>query len=747
MADWARAWSNMWNRPRKQAVDTQSTVREKQQRVNLTGQVIPLVYGEAQVGAKEPFAIDYTSGTWTVGYVLCLGEVESSPDPEYVYIDGEDKTSESGTLYTFHSGENTQTADTWLSNAISGYSDTMVITTPNGNIGICYIVLQYGDDDYEDWPEVICQIKGRKVYSYNNTNTIYRENFGLFLADFLSNDIYGLGMTIDPTDAGNLETYCDEVPSGDTEARYHGYLVMDRAQPAGAWIEVMRMYASCVVSYWDGEAHLIADQSYDLGGVGSVDHTIDKDDIIEGSLTFSEIDTSAAPTVVRATYTDTDGLDIWRDRPAEAAEDAGVAAGTVEYRETTLNLTGFKSHKRAHREAIRWLNKTNGKYYEATWRQFEEAYQYEIGDVVNFDHNWLIITHTLGDRYWRITQRPERGADGFWTIRAITYDDAIYSDVVNTTPASDDPTLPSRGAPGPPTLPNAAEHVWETTDKVWLSRLEISWTAPTASHVTHYEVIVKDDTSGDVLWESGMIPASRTSVATGSLPYPRTVDIEHYAYNNGLISTAALNNGVDIDGKTDVPNPPTNFTMSQRNSVTKGSWTKSTTEDVIGYRVRWWENGSGDDWDDAAGTERFYDTDTFTIVGDITPDTYDFEVRAEGVNGVLSTKGLEQDTLLIVGTTVRSSFTNAVPNTPTPYPCDTETTGSFDLRLPYQPKVGDRVSFFDAEGYFDVNPLTIERNPTSQEKILELAEDLVVDVRYASITLRYLGPTLGWVIS
>lgn len=121
------------------------------------GKAIPLVYGEAKVGGK-PFAIDYTSGTWTVGYVLCYGEIE---DIVSVTLNG--AAAVSGVTIDEYLGTTSQTANSKLAAAISGYADDLVITDPAGDIGVAYIVVQYTDSHYDSWPQVIAQVKGRKV--------------------------------------------------------------------------------------------------------------------------------------------------------------------------------------------------------------------------------------------------------------------------------------------------------------------------------------------------------------------------------------------------------------------------------------------------------------------------------------------------------------------------------------------------------------------------------------------------------
>ena len=65
-------------------LNAQSSLKNIQRNQLADGNPIPLIYGHAQVGGM-PFAIDYDSGTWTVGYIVCYGEIEGF---ESVLING-----------------------------------------------------------------------------------------------------------------------------------------------------------------------------------------------------------------------------------------------------------------------------------------------------------------------------------------------------------------------------------------------------------------------------------------------------------------------------------------------------------------------------------------------------------------------------------------------------------------------------------------------------------------------------------
>lgn len=72
--------------------------------------------------------------------------------------------------------------------------------------------------------------------------------------------------------------------------------------------------------------------------------------------------------------------------------------------------------------------------------------------------------------------------------------------------------------------------------------------------------------------------------------------------------------------------------------------------------------------------------------------------------------------------------------------CDTS-AGAFAITLPASPALGDMVSFNDVAAKFDTASLTISRNG---QNIMGLAEDMVIDEKYATLTLVFSNAAHGW---
>ena len=77
------------------------------------------------------------------------------------------------------------------------------------------------------------------------------------------------------------------------------------------------------------------------------------------------------------------------------------------------------------------------------------------------------------------------------------------------------------------------------------------------------------------------------------------------------------------------------------------------------------------------------------------------------------------------------------------YMANTSSAG-FSITLPAAPSANETISICDYTGTFATNNLTVGRNAL---KIMGLAEDLILNVNYVSITLTYIDATEGWVLT
>lgn len=607
----------------------QPTLEEITRNITADNVAIPIVYGHAQVGGQI-FAVDYNAGTWVVGYLLCLGEIN---DITNVWIN--DAAPVAGVTVTEYTGTTTQTTDATLSSAIAGYTDDLVFDLPNSQKqGVAYIVVEYTDDHYDTWPRVVCEIEGKKVWNPKTSTTVYSTNPALHLGDLLSSSIYGHGYTVDDTALEAAQDYCDDTTPG--EARRRSYCVIDQPRDTDQWVEVLRGYASCWVALRGDTAHLVPDKT------GSSAYTFTADNIIDNSIRIRKQDSSNLPTVMRVSYTDTSG-DVWRERFCEPVKLTGVDTGAVPWRESQVRMVGIDRYSQARREAIERLDKLQLSDLWVEWETTDEGLQLEVGDIVTLTHPYGLTNELL-----RLIADPIQVYPGRWRLVGIEYDAAAYDDTLESAPSYADAVTPYSEKPDAPTAITSSETTYQLRNGEYAARIDLSWTAPANStsgtnmvKVTGYDVRVLEGTT--LVWQGTSID---TEASTPALKEQVTYNIEVRAYNETHISDAGTDThflaGTDpslgsiaaaaaaSDGKATVFLQSTTPTAENTNDI----WIDTTGGANV---LKIWDGDSWDEYQDAdisaaytladGKNTIYYQTGvpTATKVGDIWVDTTNSE--------------------------------------------------------------------------------------------------------------------------
>lgn len=391
-------------------LNQQNKLPEIQANVVAEGSHIPVVLGAAQVGGKI-FAIDYDADTktWTVGYVWCVGEIQAITQ---VWLNG--AAPDSDVTQNDYLGTTSQTADPLLAAAISGYSDTLVLTRPGGDIGIAYSVIQYTDSVYSSFPQAIAEVQGLKVNGGSYSNTPAHA-----IGYLIEHDVLGLSGSVDATSLGTVAT--DNSATVVSESRREIGLVIDKPLPFWQWLSILAGYASCWITKRGNTYFFVSDRPR------AQDYVLSSDDWMAKSFSIRGPGKASVPTVVEVVYTDTTET-VWRQQVA-VSEDAGVAGGTVPRRVSRVSMPGITRYSQAVREATERRQKLQQMHPSIEFRGYDDLLSVEIGDVLDVTRGT-----TFNNQDFRVTEPPAKTLGNGILVRAAKYDNSVYSNLEPSAP-------------------------------------------------------------------------------------------------------------------------------------------------------------------------------------------------------------------------------------------------------------------------------------------------------------------------
>lgn len=454
------------------------------------GSVIPVIYGWTSIGARIASVIAHGSDLLLL-CVISRGEIDAI---ESATMDGEPLPS-GVTMHTY-AGTAGQVADPWLVAAFAAQGKTYADALP----GIAYAVVRVPQSASAGFPQIVFTVRGRKLYDPRTGLVAYSDNPALALADFLSNAVYGCGLSVETAGIVACADHCDQMIGG--EKRRTIGLAMDAQQRSGAWINALRTYAGCFVDRAGGLVRMIPDAP------ASVVMSFDASSIVDGSLKVRKRGTANTPTVMRVTWSD----------PAKGFEDAeaevvlaGVTSGDLDRLESSIPLPGVPRYSQAVREATERLNKLWLTDLEVGFEVFDDGLRLLPGAVI-------AVTHPVGlsAKALRVVKVTDKGF-GRWEIAGTEYDPAVYSDAVTTAPSTSDTDLPSPLAP--PSVAGLAlsEEVYQTQTGIYASRIAATWADAAWPLLAGYRAELYDgaallasETVKGTVWRSGPLQEGRT---------------------------------------------------------------------------------------------------------------------------------------------------------------------------------------------------------------------------------------------
>lgn len=583
-----------------------SSASERRATVAAEGEVVPVVYGRDQVGAKIG-AVTQSGNNWVVQCIWCHGGRTGVDAIESVTAGGQAATQ---VAWTHYLGTSTQGIDPTLAALIADYTDTLTFSDGGVDSAFAYSVAVYPQS--LGWLQFEATIRGLKLYDPRDggqavadpSTWTYSDNAGLVLADFEASSLYGRARNVDWTSVATLADACDD-PLADSSPRRRVGITLLNKSPVDQWLETLRAYAGAIVVQDGGSTSLVPDRP------ASTSRALTITDVAEGSLRINSRGLGNAPTVVTVWYTDTSGAE-WRDRPARAYA-TGVQAGAVPWRESVIRMPGITTYAQAYREAVERLNYGALVDLDVSWETFDEGLQDQAGDVVE-------LTHPYG-----LTAKPFRllsvqtQSPGRWSVRAEEYQPGVYSDSIESEPTYSDTSLPDPNNPPQLTGLGVVEEVFQLQNGNWASRLRVSWDAPDYPYAKSYAVAVYAST--DLIW-------SGTTTAL-QIPTPAVQEGIYYSVEATVVTSTGGESNPAVDyitaqGKYLIPGDVPSVTGFEVGGEVRLSWTPAVDIDIWRYEVRY--GAEGVTWENAALLDR---VDALRLVTKEVPaGTWDFIVRA-----------------------------------------------------------------------------------------------------------------------
>ncbi|HRZ02387.1 MAG TPA: phage tail protein [Burkholderiaceae bacterium] len=383
---------------------------------------IPLVYGEDWLGGLVINVLP--SGTNVVCQVLWCLQCDSVQEVQF-----NGAALPAGASVTHYTGSQS-TADATVVAAMAArgitYTDTLA-----GLANSVFVIPQVAFTAAS--LEFTARIRGRKVYDPRTTQTVWSDNPGLCLADFVTSSAYGMGLTVNWSSVSTLADKNDALVGGAEKRRLLGVSFIQPA-PVEDVLAALRVYAGAFAIPDPAGVRLLADE--DGAAVASYAHASGQ---IAAISALQLRDQASAPTVVQVLYTDTTATP-WREMVAEAAA-AGVGT-TLPRRVSQVRLPGIKRYTQAYREAVERLNKLRGADLRFDLEVFDLGIKHEVGDLVS-------VTHPVGlsAKLMRLAEPPELLRAGQWRLSLVEHDAAAYSNALPTAPAVPNPIISTPAAP------------------------------------------------------------------------------------------------------------------------------------------------------------------------------------------------------------------------------------------------------------------------------------------------------------
>ena len=285
-------------------------------------------------------------------------------------------------------------------------------------------------------PNITVTLNGLKCLPLAGGAAAVTRNNAVILYDFYLNVEEKVAGNLDLNSFKSLEALCNEVPAGSSLPRYRFDFNFDTNMTINDAKKLLWHSFNGQVIMSQGKYKCVWDSAQEADGAGglqakSVSHAFDMDNIVKGSLTWSQPET---PNIVRIHYIDSDNS--YQKTSVEIRDENDIDInGEILHEESCYYITNAEL---ARRRAQYKFNKFKYENYRCQLQGFSDAGDLEIYDLAT-------VTHTLPGwttKQFLISSKTDTpNGQPIFTLQA--YYSGIYDDAQVGEQAGYESTLPN----------------------------------------------------------------------------------------------------------------------------------------------------------------------------------------------------------------------------------------------------------------------------------------------------------------
>jgi len=575
-------------------------------RSNLDRQVI---YGQTRVGGAIVFDSNSNDIVNSTLYRVIVHTGHPIEGYEEVYIDGEKITSwkvmGTGQVITKPSEVPNGTSLTpngsrYESNFFSSFSGSIVMrffdgtqTTADASLvsyGVgwtnnhvlnncayisCDIFHGLGDDFPNGVPEILCTIKGKKLYDPRTDTTAWSDNPALCLRDYIASD-YGLNeeaANIDDTLVAAAANVCDETNTVSGAKRYTCNGAFTTAvTPIDLLSEMLTSMGGLL---WYAQGKWRMKPAYYVAPTVS----FTEDDLRSSVAVKTRHSRRDNFNIVKGTFKGPESAYEFTDYPELRNQDFLDADNGVES-VVDLNLPFTDTADEARRIARIFLER-NRQQLTISASFGMKAFQVQVGDIIQLSvdrFGWVQKEFEVASWTFGLTDAQDLQVQ--MTLREIS--ESVFDEVDDGAVYERDNTnLPSPFLTEAPKNLTVSDGGFTTEDGTFVNSFIVDWDEPDAQFVNSY--VIEWRRQGESKYNSVSLRSTEYQIA----PVVENVvyDIRVKAINTFGVSGPYVSATAQVGGDTIAPNSPTNLSASGGLGFIEVKWTNPANADFNYVKV------------------------------------------------------------------------------------------------------------------------------------------------------------------